>query len=122
MSAAVSNFPIIAIITFFLGAFLLALIGRLNKVLRNVLVFISVTVPLVLMCLLIKPVMTDGQIVAYWMGNWAPVSDWAIGIGIEVDALGLFFGLIVTLAAFVSALYSFTKYLQLKITNSIKIQ
>lgn len=108
MSAAVSNFPIIAIITFFLGAFLIALIGRLNKVLRNVLVFISVTVPLVLMCLLIKPVMTDGQIVAYWMGNWAPVSDWAIGIGIEVDALGLFFGLIVTLAAFVSALYSFT--------------
>lgn len=108
MSTAMSNFPIIAIITYFLGAFLTALLGRLNKVLRNVIVFITLSVPLVLVCLLFRPVMVNGQIVAYWLGNWAPVSGWAIGIGLEVDALSLFFGLIVTIAAFVSGTYSFT--------------
>lgn len=44
----------------------------------------------------------------YWLGNWAPVSGWAIGIGIEVDALSLFFGLIVTVAVFASCIYAFT--------------
>ena len=40
--------------------------------------------------------------------DWAPVSGWAIGIGIEVDALSLFFGLIVTVAVFASCIYAFT--------------
>ena len=36
--------------------------------------------------------MIDGEIITYWMGNWEPISGWAIGIGVEVDALSLFFG------------------------------
>lgn len=103
-----NNFPIIAIISLFLGAFLTALLGRFSKVLRNLIVFIAVTVPLILMICLVKPVMLEGQVISYWMGNWAPTAGWAIGIGLEVDALSLFFGLIVTIAVFVSGVYSFT--------------
>ena len=42
------------------------------------------------------------------MGGWKPTAGWAIGIGIEVDALSLFFGLIVTVALFIAGIYSFT--------------
>ena len=102
------HYPILAIISLFLGAFLVALFGRLNKVLRNLIVAAAVTIPLCLMIALIGPVMLGGQVIGYWMGNWAPVGPWAIGIGLEVDALSLFFGLVVTIAVFVSGLYSFT--------------
>ena len=102
------HYPILAIISLFLGAFLVALFGRLNKVLRNLIVAAAVTMPLCLMIALIAPVMIGGQVIGYWMGNWAPVGPWAIGIGLEVDALSLFFGLVVTIAVFVSGLYSFT--------------
>ena len=102
------HYPILAIISLFLGAFLVALLGRLNKVLRNLIVAAAVTIPLCLMIALIAPVMIGGQVIGYWMGNWAPVGPWAIGIGLEVDALSLFFGLVVTIAVFVSGLYSFT--------------
>lgn len=63
---------------------------------------------MVLMLALIKPIMLDGEIITYWMGNWEPVSGWAIGIGVEVDALSLFFGLVITVAVFASCIYAFT--------------
>ena len=75
---------------------------------RNTVVAIAVTLPLIMMFSLIKPIMVEGQTIAYWMGGWAPAAGWAIGIGLEVDALSLFFGLIVTVAVFVSGIYSFT--------------
>lgn len=102
------HFPIIAIITLFLGAFLVSLFRRISARIRNIMVLVAVSVPLCLMICLVGPVMLKGEMITYWMGNWAPVSGWAIGIGLEVDALSLFFGLIVTIAAFVSAVYSFT--------------
>ena len=43
----------------------------------------AVLISLTLMALLIKPVMIDGEIVTYWMGNWEPVNGYAIGIAIE---------------------------------------
>lgn len=103
-----ASFPIIAIITLFIGAFLISLLGRLGKAVRDIICFVTLTVPMVLMVLLVKPVLIDGQVVSYWLGSWVPVGDWAIGIGIEVDALSLFFGLIVTIAAFVAGTYSFS--------------
>ncbi len=102
------NFPILAIMTLFVCAFIASLVGRRHAVLRNVVVTIAVTVPLVMMLCLIATVFIDGETIVYWLGNWAPEADWAIGICLEVDALSLFFGLIVTVAVFVSGLYSFT--------------
>jgi NADH:ubiquinone oxidoreductase subunit 4 (subunit M) len=65
-------------------------------------------IALVLTLCLIKPVLIDGNIIHYTMGNWQPVGGWAIGISLEVDALSLFFAIIVTVAVFVSGIYSFT--------------
>ena len=102
------NFPILAIMTLFMGAFINSLVGRRNAKVRNAVVFIAMAISLLLMALLIKPVFFDGQIVTYWLGGWAPEAGWAYGIGLEVDALSLFFGLIVTVAVMVSGTYSFT--------------
>lgn len=102
------TFPILAIMTLFMGAFLNSLLGRRNAKVRNVIVFVSMATALLLMALLVKPVFFDGQIVTYWMGGWEPEAGWAYGIGLEVDALSLFFGLIVTIAVMVSGVYSFT--------------
>ena len=100
------HFPVIAIMTLFVGAFCVTLAGKREK-LRNVIACISVLVPLTLLSLLIKPVMMDGQIIVYWMGNWEPVEGYAIGIAIEVDPLSLFFGLLVAIAVTASCIYSF---------------
>ena len=54
------HFPVIAIMTLFVGAFCVTLAGKREK-LRNVIACISVLVPLTLLSLLIKPVMMDGQ-------------------------------------------------------------
>ena len=102
------NFPILAIMTLFMGAFINSLVGRRNAKVRNAVVFTAMAISLLLMALLIKPVFFDGQIVTYWLGGWAPEAGWAYGIGLEVDALSLFFGLIVTVAVMVSGTYSFT--------------
>ncbi|MEI3086375.1 MAG: hypothetical protein V8S87_10500 [Oscillospiraceae bacterium] len=45
------------------------LAGR-RETLRNIIAGVVVLLALVLMCLLIKPVMVDGQVITYWMGNW----------------------------------------------------
>ena len=103
-----THFPILAVVALFLGAFVTALIGRRSELVRRVVVTISMAVALILTLCLIKPVFLDGQIINYWVGNWQPVEGWAIGICLEVDALSLFFALIVTVAVFVSGIYSFT--------------
>ena len=100
------TFPILAIMTLFMGAFVNSLLGRKNAKVRNVIVFFSMAVALMLMALMVKPVFFDGQIITYWMGGWAPEAGWAYGIGLEVDALSLFFGLIVTIAVMVSGALS----------------
>ena len=102
------TFPILAIMTLFMGAFVNSLLGRKNAKVRNTIVFISMSIALLLMALLVQPVFFEGQIVTYWMGGWAPEAGWAYGIGLEVDALSLFFGLIVTIAVMASGVYSFT--------------
>lgn len=102
-----NNFPILAIMSLFLGAFISSLVGRRNAKVRNTVVFLAILVSLVLILSLIKPVLLDGQVINYWLGNWEPVQGWAIGNSLEVDALSLFFALIVVVAVFVSGVYSF---------------
>lgn len=103
----INNFPILAIMSLFLGAFISSLVGRRNAKVRNTVVFLSMLVSLVLILALIKPVLLDGKVINYWLGNWEPVEGWAIGNSLEVDALSLFFALIVVVAVFVSGVYSF---------------
>ena len=105
-----SHFPIYAIMTFFLFAFLIVVMGK-NKTVRNILAVIGVTAPLLFMIALIKPVMIDGEIIAYWMGNRTTAGGYAFGIALEVDALSLFFGLLISTAVFVSGIYSI-KYME----------
>lgn len=102
------HFPILAIMTLFMGAFINSLVGRRSRAIGNGVVFLAMAVALGLILALIKPVLIDGQVITYWMGGWAPEGGWAYGIGLEVDALSLFFGLIVTIAVLVSGVYSFT--------------
>jgi len=103
-----NNFPILAIMALFLGAFLNSLVGRRNAKVRNVVVVISMLAALVMMLALVKPILLDGETLVYWLGNWEPVEGWAIGNSLQVDALSLFFALIVVVAVFVSGIYSFS--------------
>ena len=101
------HYPILAIMTYFLGAFLIVIFGK-NRLFRNAVGFLATAVPLCLLITLVKPVMICGDIIAYWMGGRAPAGGYAIGIALEVDALSLFFGLLVATAVFAAMLYSFS--------------
>ena len=100
------HFPVLAIMTLFVGAFLVTLVGKHERA-RNIIAGCAVLIAFTLLALLVKPVMVDGEIIVYWMGNWEPVEGYAIGIAIEVDALSLFFGLLVTIAVACSCFYSY---------------
>ena len=89
------HFPVLAVMLLFLTAFLIVIFGRLSSVLRNALALIGSAGAFAMIVYLIKPVMIDGEIISYWMGNWEPVAGYAIGIGYEIDQLGLFFALLV---------------------------
>ena len=104
---SIQHFPICAIMAYFLGAFLIVIFGR-NRALRNVFGFLATATPLCLLAALVKPIMLGSDVIAYWMGNRVPAGGYAIGIALEVDALGLFFGLLIATAVFVAMLYSFS--------------
>ena len=102
----IQHFPILSIMSLFLGSFLIVIFGGKNRFIRNSLAVLFSAIPLVLICCLIKPILIDGEIFSYWMGDWEPVSGFAIGIGLEVDALSLFFALLVVLTIFLAAVFS----------------
>ena len=103
----IQHFPILSIMVLFFGAFLTGLFGRKNPVARKRIVIACIVLSFLLVVAMIKPVMIDGLVISYWLGNWAPEMGFAFGIGLEVDAFGLFFGLVVSIAVLVSGLYSF---------------
>ena len=103
-----SSFPILAVMTLFMGAFVNALAGRRSRTAGNIVVLITMALSLGLVLAMVYPVFIRGEIVTYWMGGWAPDGGWAFGIGLEVDALNLFFGLVVSIAVIISGIYSFT--------------
>ncbi len=106
-----NHFPAIAVMGLFLFAFLVEIFGSKNKIIRNTLVTIAALGAFALIVSLIKPVLIDGGIITYWMGNWEPVAGYAIGIGYEIDALNLFFGILVVATVLLSAIYSI-KYME----------
>lgn len=113
MTGYVSNLPIIAIMVPFVSAFLVGLLGEKAKVLniQRVIAVLASFICFTAVVLLIKPVAFDHKIVSYWMGNWIPEKQWAIGIGLEVDSLSLFVALIISAACALSSLYS-VKYME----------
>ena len=104
------HFPIYAIMVLFLGAFLIVLFGK-NKIARGCLALLSVSGSLALLCALVPRVMLNGEIITYWMGNRSVFGGYAIGIALEVDALSLFFALLIAVAVFVACVYSI-KYME----------
>lgn len=104
------NYPIYSILILFLGAFLTAMTGERFNNLRKIIVLVVTTASFIFTLILFKEIMIEKKIISYWMGNWAPISDYSIGIGLEVDSLSLFFGIIVSFLVFLSGFYSF-KYM-----------
>ena len=100
------HFPVYSVMVLFLGAFLIVLLGQ-NKTVRNCIAFAAMACSVACMIALFKPVMLEGEIIAYWMGNRAIAGGYAIGIALEVDALGLFFGLLISTVVLISGIYSF---------------
>ena len=99
------HFPVYSIMVLFLGAFLIVMFGH-RKAFRNIVAVLAVSASLACMLALIKPVFLNGEIIAYWMGSRSLAGGYAIGIALEVDALSLFFALLISTAVFVSGIYS----------------
>ena len=74
MNTFLNNFPILAIMILFVGAFVTSLVGRRSALARNGVVLVSMTAALAMMLALVKPVLLDGQVITYWLGNWEPAS------------------------------------------------
>ena len=104
----IQHFPVLSVMLMFLGAFLVEIFGAKNAVIRNGLAFLAHAAALCFMIALIPSVMINGEVISYWMGNWEPVAGYAIGIGFEIDALSLFFALLVALTSFLGCVYSFS--------------
>ena len=104
------HLPVLSIIVLFLGAFLTVIFGSKNKVMRTIIVTAATLSSFIFIMMLIKPVLIDGNIITYWMGDWIPVNGWAIGIGLEIDGLNLLFGIMASLTILLSGIYSF-KYM-----------
>ncbi len=102
----VMHFPVIATMTLFLGAFLVTIFGGKSKAVRLTIAMLASTASFAMILLVAKYVLLDGHVINYWLGNWSPVKDYAIGIGIEVDGLNAFFALLVSLTVFLSGWYS----------------
>ena len=62
------HFPVLAIMTLFVSAFLVTLAGKREK-LRNVIAGAAVLIALALLALLIKPVMVDGETALLFMNS-----------------------------------------------------
>lgn len=99
------HFPVYSIMVLFLGAFLIVMFGH-RKAVRNTVAVLAVSISLACIAALIKPVFFNGEIISYWMGSRSIAGGYAIGIALEVDALGLFFALLISVAVFVSGIYS----------------
>ena len=107
------HFPIYSVMVLFLGVFIIASTGsKPSKDPRNPAGFrawialCATALSLFFLGSLVKPVMLEGEIISYWMGSRAIAGGYAIGIAMEVDALSLFFALLIATAVFVSAIYS----------------
>ena len=111
MTGILTHLPVLAVMGCFLGAFLVEIFGSKNAVVRGIITCIFTAFAFVSVALLFKPVILNGEVISYWMGNWEPVAGYAIGIGYEIDALNYFFSVLVVFTMLMSLIYSF-RYMQ----------
>jgi multicomponent Na+:H+ antiporter subunit D len=111
MTGYQSFLPILAIIVPFAMAFIIGFLGDKLLNMKRFLSFIATLISLICVILLIKPIVLDKLVATYWMGNWRPQDLWALGIGLEVDSLGLFVGIIIGITCVLSSIYS-VKYME----------
>ena len=102
----INNLPIITIMIPFVLAFVIGLFKDKYMNLKRAFVVLATAASLIGVILLIKPVLIDGQIITNWMGGFKPNEGMVIGIGLEVDSLSVFLGLIITVACFLSSIFS----------------
>lgn len=107
----VTNLPITAIFAPFMCAFIVALCGERWPKFKKAVTIVATVISLIAMFMMVKPVLIEKEIITYWLGNWTPIENWAVGIGLEIDAFGLMVGLIITFTCFLSSLYS-VKYME----------
>lgn len=101
-----NNLPLIAIITPIAIAFVIGLFKNKYMKLKKIFVIVALLVSVIAVILMIKPVMFNNDTITVWLGNWKPLAGKAFGIALEVDALGIFMALIISIACLLSAIYS----------------
>ena len=98
-------FPVFAVMVLFLGAFLIVIAGH-KKPVQHIVSLLATGCSLAFLLGMFRPVVLNGETIVYWLGSRVPSSGYAIGISMEVDALNLFFALLIAAAVFVSCVYS----------------
>lgn len=109
-----ANLPIIAIVTPFAAAFIIGLFGKKLLNVKRAVAVLATLISLLSVIFLFGPIVGRSEVVTYWLGNWGAKdvnNFWAIGIGLEVDGLGFFVGLIIAVTCFLSSIYSI-KYME----------
>lgn len=101
-----NNLPLIAIIIPIAVAFIIGLFKNKFIKIKKILSILSLVISSLAVILMVKPVFFENEIITVWLGGWKPIEGHAFGIGIEVDALGIFLGLIISIACLLSAIYS----------------
>lgn len=101
------HFPILSIVSLFLGAFIIAALGKSNKLIRNIIMTLSGIISFSMVIYLGKAVVINNKIINYWLGGWEPIKEFAIGIGLEVDGLSWFFGVIVVITMLLTIIASY---------------
>ncbi|GAG63760.1 unnamed protein product, partial [marine sediment metagenome] len=108
-----NHIPILIVAIPLLAAFLVPLIGRINKKATGILTTFSLSVSLILTIVLAVKILTVGPQV-YVFGATSPSLTlpsglkFPIRIMFQIDAMGIFMGLITAVISFVGAIYSLT--------------
>lgn len=102
----INNLPLISIITPISIAFIIGLFKNKYMKLKKALVILALSISCISVLLMINPVLLKDNIITVWLGNWNAIEGKVFGIALEVDALGVFMGLIISIASLLSGIYS----------------
>lgn len=111
MNVVESSLPIMPVAILFASAFIVAFIKEKYLKIQKGITVLATFLALIPLGYLCKLVFIENKIVKYWLGSWSMSNGSTVGIGMEVDALGLFIALIIGIAVFLSSIYSL-KYLE----------
>lgn len=99
--------PLLMLLVPFTGAALVNLPFRKLNIINKIIAVISSLIPFVISLILIKPIISNNQIVLTWLGNKIQNDIISIGAGLEIDAFSLTALIIVTFVLLMVLIYSF---------------